>query len=56
VVGDARADVECGRAIGARVVAVATGRTSVEELRAAGADTVLSSFADVESACEAILA
>ena len=33
VVGDARADVECGRAIGARVVAVATGRTSVEELR-----------------------
>ena len=56
VVGDARADVECGRAIGARVVAVATGRTSVEELRAAGADIVLSSFADVESACEAILA
>ncbi|MBK8597247.1 MAG: haloacid dehalogenase-like hydrolase [Holophagales bacterium] len=56
VVGDARADVECGRAIGARVVAVATGRTSVEELHAAGADTVLSSFADVESACEAILA
>lgn len=56
VVGDARADVECGRAIGARVVAVATGRTSAEELRAAGADTVLSSFADVASACEAILA
>jgi phosphoglycolate phosphatase-like HAD superfamily hydrolase len=56
VVGDACADVECGRAIGARVVAVATGRTSVEELRAAGADIVLSSFADVESACEAILA
>lgn len=56
VVGDARADVECGRAIGARVVAVATGRTSVEELRSAGADIVLSSFADVASACEAILA
>lgn len=56
VVGDARADVECGRAIGARVVAVATGRTTAEELRAAGADTVLPDFADVESACEAILA
>ena len=55
VVGDARADVECGRAIGARVVAVATGRTSAEELRAAGADTVLPDFADVASACEAIL-
>ena len=56
VVGDARADVECGRAIGARVVAVATGRTTAEELRAAGADTVLHDFADVASACEAILA
>lgn len=56
VVGDARADVECGRAIGARVVAVATGRTSAEELRAAGADVVFPSFADVASACEAILA
>lgn len=56
VVGDARADVECGRAIGARVVAVATGRTTPEELRAAGADTVLTNFADVASACEAILA
>ena len=56
VVGDARADVECGRAIGARVVAVATGRTSAEELREAGADVVFPSFADVASACEAILA
>ena len=55
VVGDARADVECGRAIGARVVAVATGRTSADELRAAGADVVFPSFADVASACEAIL-
>lgn len=56
VVGDARADVECARALGARAVAVATGRTSAGELHAAGADTVLTSFADVASACEAILA
>ncbi len=56
VVGDARADVECGRALGARVVAVATGRTSVAELRDAGADVVFETFADVASACEAILA
>ena len=56
VVGDARADVECGRAIGARVVAVATGRTRAEELREAGADVVFESFADVAAACEAILA
>lgn len=56
IVGDARADVECGRALGARVVAVATGRTSAEELREAGADVVFETFADVTSACEAILA
>jgi len=56
VVGDARADVECARALGARAVAVATGRTSAEELRDAGADVVFPSFSDVASACEAILA
>jgi phosphoglycolate phosphatase-like HAD superfamily hydrolase len=34
VIGDTPADVECGRGIGARAIAVATGRYSVEELRA----------------------
>jgi phosphoglycolate phosphatase-like HAD superfamily hydrolase len=55
VVGDALSDVACGRALGARVVAVATGRTSAEELAAAGADVVLDSFADLDTAVEAIL-
>jgi len=32
VIGDTPADIECGRAIGARAVAVATGHYSVEEL------------------------
>jgi len=55
VVGDSRDDVACGRAIGARVVAVATGRTSAEELAAAGADVVLSDFSDFAAARRAIL-
>jgi phosphoglycolate phosphatase-like HAD superfamily hydrolase len=36
VIGDTPADVECGKAIGARTIAVATGSYSVEELEAAG--------------------
>ncbi|HQR45803.1 MAG TPA: HAD hydrolase-like protein, partial [Thermoanaerobaculia bacterium] len=55
VVGAARQDVACGRAIGARVVAVATGRTSAAALAAAGADVVLPDFADLDAAVEALL-
>jgi phosphoglycolate phosphatase len=33
VIGDTPRDIECARAIGARVLAVATGKFSVEELR-----------------------
>ncbi|HEV8267933.1 MAG TPA: HAD hydrolase-like protein [Thermoanaerobaculia bacterium] len=54
VVGDAPADVACGKALGARVVAVATGRTSFETLTSLGADVVLRDFADLASAREAI--
>jgi phosphoglycolate phosphatase len=53
VIGDARQDIACGRAIGARVVAVATGRTPAEEL--AGADILLADFSDLDAATEAIL-
>ena len=55
VVGDSRQDVACGKAIGARVVSVATGRTAPEALRAAGADVVLRDFSDLEAAVKAIL-
>ncbi|HUM03199.1 MAG TPA: haloacid dehalogenase-like hydrolase [Thermoanaerobaculia bacterium] len=55
VVGDARQDVACGRAIGARVVAVATGKTPAAELSAAGADVVLPDFGDLDAAVEALL-
>jgi phosphoglycolate phosphatase len=54
VIGDARADVEVGLAIGARVVAVATGRTTREELEEAGADVTLPDFSDLERSLDAI--
>ncbi|MFE4175472.1 HAD family hydrolase [Streptomyces sp. NPDC056909] len=41
LIGDTPADVEGGLANGVRVIAVATGRSTEEELRAAGADVVL---------------
>jgi phosphoglycolate phosphatase len=44
VVGDTPRDVECARAHGARVVAVATGEYSVRQLHDAGADVVFEDF------------
>jgi phosphoglycolate phosphatase len=41
VIGDTHHDVNCGRSIGARCVAVATGHTSANELRAANPDVLL---------------
>jgi phosphoglycolate phosphatase-like HAD superfamily hydrolase len=41
VIGDTVHDVACGKAHGVRTVAVATGRTPLEDLRAVGADLVL---------------
>jgi phosphoglycolate phosphatase-like HAD superfamily hydrolase len=46
VIGDTPLDVRCGRAIGARVVAVATGWHSSEELAGAEPDLLLNDFAD----------
>jgi phosphoglycolate phosphatase len=44
--GDTPRDVEAGHGAGVRVVGVATGEFTVEELREAGADAVISSFRD----------
>ncbi|MFF7021661.1 HAD family hydrolase [Streptomyces klenkii] len=46
LVGDTPADVRAGKHQGVRVVAVATGRSSEQELAAAGADAVLPDLAD----------
>ena len=55
VVGDSVHDVGCGRALGVRAVAVATGPTPAEQLAAEKPDVLLESFADVDRAAEAIL-
>jgi phosphoglycolate phosphatase-like HAD superfamily hydrolase len=46
VIGDTPADVACAQAVGATAVAVATGGSSVDELRATGADYVLPDLED----------
>jgi phosphoglycolate phosphatase-like HAD superfamily hydrolase len=46
IVGDTPRDVRCGRAIGARVLAVATGGYSLAELRAARPDVMVTDLAD----------
>jgi phosphoglycolate phosphatase-like HAD superfamily hydrolase len=46
VIGDTPLDVECARAIGARVVAVATGVHSREELAATSPDLLLDDLSD----------
>lgn len=56
IVGDTPFDVACGRPIGARSVAVATGRHSVDELHEAGAHAVLADFSDTDRALDALLA
>jgi phosphoglycolate phosphatase-like HAD superfamily hydrolase len=46
VIGDTPLDVQCARAIGARVVAVATGLHTVAQLEACGPDLVLPDLSD----------
>lgn len=54
VIGDTPRDVECGRAIGAATVAVATGRFSVAALRATDADRVLTGLADTRAVIDVL--
>lgn len=52
VIGDTPHDVTCGRAIGARVLAVATGSHSVDQLRSSDPDHVVSDLTDTEQILE----
>ena len=54
VIGDTPDDIACGRAIGAQVIAVATGRYTVEELAAHEPFAVFPSLADTAAVLEAI--
>ena len=49
VIGDTPADVTCGRAIGANVIAVSTGVFSKEDLAATKPDVLLDDFSDPEA-------
>ncbi len=55
ILGDTPADVTCGASIGARAIAVATGRFGVDELAAAGAFATFATFADTAAVLEQIL-
>jgi phosphoglycolate phosphatase len=55
IVGDSVHDVRCGRDLGVRAVAVATGRTSAERLAEDRPAALLSDFSDTGAAVAAIL-
>ena len=52
VIGDTPLDVRCARAIGAKVLAVATGVHSLEQLKEAEADLTLADLSDPSSFLE----
>lgn len=54
IIGDTPADVHCGRGIGARAVAVATGHFSVPDLSAHTPHAVFEDFTDLTAAMSAI--
>jgi len=49
VIGDTPHDIACARIIGARTVGVATGKHTVAQLQAAGADAVFTDFGDTDA-------
>lgn len=49
VIGDTPADVHCGQTAGARTIAVATGRYTVEELRAHAPTAVFETLSDTNA-------
>jgi phosphoglycolate phosphatase-like HAD superfamily hydrolase len=55
VIGDTPADIQCGASIGARAIAVATGRYSVEELATYEPYAVFESLADTEVVLSSIM-
>ena len=54
VLGDTPADVACGKSVGAKTLGVATGGSTADELRAAGADVVLPDLSDTPAVLAAL--
>lgn len=55
VIGDTTSDVEAALTGGAQVIAIASGRTTADELRDAGAPTVLDSLTDTTAVVGAVV-
>jgi phosphoglycolate phosphatase len=55
IIGDTPSDVTCGRALGARAIAVATGRFACADLLAAGAAAAFADLSATSRVLEAIL-
>jgi len=55
VIGDTPADIQCGEAIGARAIGIATGRYSVEQLAAYQPYAVFKSLADTKVVLRSIM-
>lgn len=56
VIGDTPKDIECGRAIGAKTVAIATGIHSRQQLAAHTPDFLFDDFSDTKAALDVLLA
>jgi phosphoglycolate phosphatase len=56
IIGDTPADVDCGRSLGVRAIAVATGHHSSAELEACGPYAVFEDLSDTDAVVAAILA
>ena len=56
IIGDTPADIACGREIGARAIAVATGRYAEEELEAHAPAAVFPDLSDTDAVVRAVLA
>lgn len=55
VLGDTPLDIEAAHATGAKALGVATGRYSVEELKASGAEFAVEDLSDTQTALEMLL-
>lgn len=55
VIGDTPADIACGRSLGARAIAVATGSYSVEELQSHEPHAVFADLSDTSAVLAAII-
>lgn len=53
VIGDTPADVQCARAVGAKVMAVATGRYTFDELAATNPDALFNDLSETEAVLQA---